>query len=174
MCSSLNHGLWLLFAVLQSTCVAAASEYDGTKQSEGGAKNGQPGIALEKLRRGPHKNSGKDLFAARAWGSEPHAISGVSQKSATDPVAVGSAVPPAAPVTPTAPPLPFTYMGKMVDEQSGKLVLYLAKGDVAYTVSSGDLIDDTYRVEAITDTELKLIYIPLNIKQILIIGGNNS
>ena len=65
-------------------------------------------------------------------------------------------------------------MGKMVDVESGKMVLYLAKGDVAYSVSEGDVIDGTYRVLTISDTELTLIYLPSNTRQTLFIGGSNS
>lgn len=170
-----NPGFWLLTAFLLQAGEASAVEDNAVRQTAGAAaqSDDHPGIALNRLKRGSKNRSGKNLFGTKSWGDEvPQAQAKPASVDATPPVPAPAA--PSGPVALTAPPVPFTYMGKMLDEQSGKLVLYLAKGDVAYTVGEGDVIDATYRVAAITDTELTLIYIPLNIKQILIIGGSNS
>jgi hypothetical protein len=123
-------------------------------------------IALDKLKRSSQKKAGKDLFGARSWGSTP-------RRSASSGAA--KVVPQEfAPVRAIAPPMPFSYMGKMVDEESGKLTLYLSKGDVPYTVSVGEVIDGVYRVEAVSETELTLIYLPLNTRQTITIGESDS
>jgi len=71
--------------------------------------------------------------------------------------------PPAPPPMPTAPPLPFTYMGRYEDPP--KLLVILAIGNKMYTVSAGEVIDENYRVDRITDSAVELVYLPLNISQ---------
>ncbi len=73
--------------------------------------------------------------------------------------------PPAPPPPPVAPPLPFTYLGRYVDVS--KLVVILAKGDRVYTVSEGEMIDGTYRVEKVADDTVDLVYLPMKITQSL-------
>lgn len=72
---------------------------------------------------------------------------------------------------PLAPPLPFTYMGKFEDTSSGKLVIYLAKGDQALQVSEGDTFDgNVYRLSKIEKGILVFDYLPLLTQQRLVIG----
>ncbi len=70
---------------------------------------------------------------------------------------------PQPPPIPTAPPLPFTYMGRYEDPP--KLLVILAIGNKMYTVSAGEVIDENYRVDRITDSAVELVYLPLNISQ---------
>lgn len=93
----------------------------------------------------------RDLFAAKSWYVPP------------------PPPPPAPPPPPSAPPMPYTFMGQFY-EDSGKLIVFLAKGDVAYTVSEGDVIDNLYKVESATPRQLVLVYLPLKIKQTLMTG----
>jgi hypothetical protein len=75
------------------------------------------------------------------------------------------------PPKPTAPPVPFTFMGRYEDASRSAVVVMLIKGDRLYTVSASDVIEDTYRVERIIDKTIELTYLPLNAKQSLPIGG---
>jgi hypothetical protein len=73
------------------------------------------------------------------------------------------------PPPPTAPPLPFTFIGKSVAD--GAWEVYLARGDRTYVVrDKGYVIDGTYRVESIAPPVLTLTYLPLNQIQQLNIG----
>ncbi|WP_371764712.1 hypothetical protein [Massilia sp.] len=73
------------------------------------------------------------------------------------------------PPPPTAPPLPFTFIGKSVGD--GAWEVYLARGDRTYVVrDKGAVIDGTYRVESIAPPVLTLTYLPLNQVQQLNIG----
>jgi len=73
------------------------------------------------------------------------------------------------PPPPTAPPLPFTFIGKSVGD--GAWEVYLARGDRTYVVrEKGAVIDGTYRVESIAPPVLTLTYLPLNQIQQLNIG----
>jgi len=80
--------------------------------------------------------------------------------------------PPAAaaapPPPPMAPPLPFTFIGKSVGE--GAWEVYLARGERTYIARANEVIDGTYRVDAIAPPVLTLTYLPLNQVQQLNIG----
>ena len=74
------------------------------------------------------------------------------------------------PVTPKAPPLPFVYMGKMLD---GKAVTaFVSLGGQTHLLHGGDTLRD-YRVEAISVKEITFVYLPLNEKQRLSFGSEN-
>lgn len=77
--------------------------------------------------------------------------------------------PPPPPPPPTAPPLPYKLMGSFQDPGQ-KLVVYLSRGDKLYSVSAGDILDGTYKVESINAGQLEMLYLPLNIRQNLRLG----
>jgi hypothetical protein len=64
-----------------------------------------------------------------------------------------------------APPLPFTYLGQMLDE--GRTTVFVQRGDDHYGLQPGLVIDDAYKVERITDTQVTFVYVPLGIRQVL-------
>ena len=72
------------------------------------------------------------------------------------------------PPPPMGPPLPFTFIGKSVGD--GVWEVYLARGDRTYTARTNEVIDGTYRVDAIAPPILRLTYLPLNQVQQLNIG----
>ncbi|MES2298820.1 MAG: hypothetical protein V4582_17375 [Pseudomonadota bacterium] len=76
--------------------------------------------------------------------------------------------PPPPPPPPSAPPLPFSFIGKAVSD--GHWEVYLARGDRTVVVHNKDVIDGTYRVDAIAPPVLSLTYLPLNQVQQLNIG----
>ena len=88
---------------------------------------------------------------------------------------VAPPAPPPAPVVfqpppaPTAPPLPFAYMGTYRSE--GAVPTYfLTSGDRVYDVKIGDTLDNTYSVDAVRSGQMLLTYIPLKIQQSLAVG----
>lgn len=109
------------------------------------------GLKMSSLLRTPRDQAASDLFAARSWYVPPPPPK------------------PLPPPPPSAPPLPFSFMGKMMDE--GKLTVYLSAQERNYVVRTGDTIDGTYKVEEVGARMLTLTYLPLNIKQTLMIGG---
>jgi hypothetical protein len=78
---------------------------------------------------------------------------------------------PAPPPPPSAPPLPFVYLGKMVNE--GKTTVFLTKQDRNYAIKEGDVVDGTYRIDSIKGSTIDLVYIPLDTKQTMAIGEQN-
>ena len=72
------------------------------------------------------------------------------------------------PPPPMAPPLPFLFLGKAAEK--GEWEVFLARGEKIYVVRKQDVIDGTYRVDAIVPPHLTLTYLPLNQVQQLNIG----
>lgn len=112
-------------------------------------------LALEKLQRAQSSEAEQveDIFKAKSWFVPP---------------------PPPKPVPPpppTAPPLPFKYMGKLVEE--GKLTVFISNQERNYAVKTGDTIDGAYRVDSVDPQRVLFTYLPLNMQQTLAIGGVN-
>lgn len=80
--------------------------------------------------------------------------------------------PPEPPPKPTAPPLPFQFVGKTEEVGSGNPLLYLANGNEFYTVRVGDKFAGSYQLERIEPGALVIRYLPLSIIQTLPIGTN--
>jgi hypothetical protein len=99
-----------------------------------------------------------DLFASQSWYVAPP-----PPPPPPPPRAAGPAP------APSAPPLPFQYLGKLDDSE--RLRVFLLRGERIHTVSVGDVIDGTYRVERIDGGQMTLIYLPLNISQTLSVGS---
>ncbi len=68
-----------------------------------------------------------------------------------------------APAKPTAPPLPFKYLGKMID--GDKLAVFVSRGDETYTLQPGQKLDDSYRVDQVGEESATFTYLPLKTKQ---------
>lgn len=97
-----------------------------------------------------------DLFAAQSWYVAP-----------PPPPAMTATAPPPPP-RPTAPPLPFKFIGKLDDRQA--LQVFLLRGEQVLVVREGDLIDKTYKVRRIDAERMTLVYLPLDIAQTLVVG----
>ena len=92
------------------------------------------------------------------------------QPGAADPFAPRSFAPPpkmahAAPSRPTAPPLPFAYLGKVID--GGKTSVFVGRGDENYSLEPGPTIGGTYRVDKITEHDVTFTYLPMKTRQTL-------
>ena len=96
------------------------------------------------------------LFSAHSWYVAP---------PPPPPVPVVYQPPPA----PTAPPLPFAFMGSFRTDGGGA-VYYLTAGDRVYDVKVGDTLDNTYSVDGVKSGQLLLTYMPLKIQQSLAVG----
>lgn len=116
---------------------------------------------LEQLAHRVVEGSGAGaLFAAHSWYVAP------PPPPPPPPPSAASLAPPA----PTAPPLPYQYIGSYTPEGQ-KPVFFLSKGDRVFDVHVGDTLESTYTVDGFNKTELLLTYKPLNIQQQLIVGS---
>lgn len=114
-------------------------------------------VELERLSR-------PDAEAAAATGNPFGAISWYVPPPPPPPAPPRYVPPP----PPTAPPMPFSFFGRY--EEGATQIILLVRGDRIYTVSAGDVIDNTYRVEGLAGGRLELTYLPLNIKQTISTG----
>jgi hypothetical protein len=76
-------------------------------------------------------------------------------------------VPP--PPVPVAPPLPFTFMGQLVENDQPQVML--VRDERLLTVRVGDAIDRNYRLESFKDRVLTFVYLPLDTRQTLNTGS---
>lgn len=120
------------------------------------------------------------MNAARAFGAcvcglvllGVHAAAAAQQRAAgkqCEPVAAAAFMPVRlalqAPPPASAPPLPFRYIGKLVQE--GRAEVWLMRGERHYSAVPGASLGRDYRVEQVTETEVLITYLPLDIQQSL-------
>jgi len=127
---------------------AERSERPAREGSATGNAEAAPAVRLDQLERRTAAAPAGDPFQAHSW--EP-ALAVVRRNLPPPP--------------PQAPPLPFTYLGKMVDGE--ETTVFLAASDRNYVARPGDTLDGRYRVEKIEEDGLALTYLPLGTKQVL-------
>jgi hypothetical protein len=110
-------------------------------------------IDLAKLERPEAGPPLADPFAPRAFGGEPR------------PQAA------AAPQKPPVPPLPFQYVGKVIED--GKQEVYVMRDDKLLAIASGQKIGNDYRVERISGKSITFTYLPLKTRQTLDLPAQN-
>lgn len=86
------------------------------------------------------------------------------------PQVAASAPPPVeAPPKPVAPPFPYAYMGALLED--GVRTVFLTKAERLVAVKVGDTVDGAYRVDQLTDRQLRLTYLPLEQPLVVSLGG---
>lgn len=101
----------------------------------------------------------RDLFPSKSWKPEVQMATVTEQPVAVAPVALA----------PAAPALPFQFVGRLDDRDDQQV--FLQSGEKLYVVRRGDVIDDLYRIEHISATELSMVYLPLHLSQTLSVGS---
>ncbi|MBS1130184.1 MAG: putative proline-rich transrane protein [Proteobacteria bacterium] len=79
------------------------------------------------------------------------------------------APPPPPPPEPVAPPLPFRYLGQLVED--GQTLVFIDHQGRNLTIKVGDQIDGRYAVEAVDGGKVVFVYLPLKQQQTLPIGA---
>lgn len=80
------------------------------------------------------------------------------------PVQVAPAPPPPAPVVeskPVAPPFPYRFFGQMVGVD-GKTLTFLSRDNALVPIKVGSVLDEVYRIDAMSGKQISLTYLPLN------------
>lgn len=72
------------------------------------------------------------------------------------------------PPPPTAPPLPFSFLGKKFE--NGKWEVFLGLQDNTYVVRDRDVLNQHYTIDAIHPPTMTITYTPLQQQQVLAIG----
>jgi hypothetical protein len=119
------------------------------------------GLDLTRLQRARSEGPGGDPFASRSF--KPAAP---PQRKELPPSAPVQAV---LPPPPSAPPVPFTYLGRLSEDN--RTTAFLTSGERNLVVKPGDVIDNSYRVDEVTDRVVQLTYLPLNVKQTVSTGA---
>ncbi len=114
--------------------------------------NGKPAVIKDLSPSG-------DLFGSRSWKPAPTLASVTEQPVNQTPVVQA----------PSVPPMPFQFVGKLDDHSD--LQVFLQSGEKIYVVRKGDVIDDIWRIERISDVELSFVYLPLHLSQTLSVGS---
>jgi hypothetical protein len=131
--------------------VASVAERQAQPQARG-EPAALPELQLDKLDRRAHAKPEGDPFGAKSWEEMARAEA-------------RRLAPPPQPPKPQAPPLPFTYMGKLIDDE--QTIVFLTKDDRNYILRRGDTIEGVYRVDEIDESAVTLTYLPLKTKQTL-------
>ncbi len=125
-------------------------------QEAAAAPGGDTGTAAQAGRfvlpeRPPLGEPRADLFGSHSWQPPPPKV---------------IAAPPPKPV---APPVPYRFAGQLIQGERPEVLL--AKGDSVIPVGKGDTLDGVYRVEAIGETQITLLYLPLKQTQTIPVFG---
>jgi len=118
----------------------------------GAVISGTESLRMADMDRHPSELSDVDPFAVKSW-------------------AVAASAAPVAPPPqpkPIAPPLPYSYAGK-IQEDDGRWMVYLVKGETSYEVHQGETFDSVYRLNTVGTAQLEIEYLPLSTKQALLI-----
>lgn len=170
---------WILAFAMVATLVASWVEWPATEvvqpvaarprdsskprelpaQTAGGPLSNSPTIPSrdgEKAMARARAESVKvDLFAPHQWQPPPKASAPVARHVAE---------------MAKAPPLPFQYIGKVMDGPD--IQVFVNHGTVTHLLRKGD-VQAGYKVEEITPSEMTLVYLQLNEKQRLTFGSAN-
>ena len=76
---------------------------------------------------------------------------------------------PSPPPSPRVPPVPFKYIGKLLE--GGVLTAYLSLGDRLIAVEPGVVIDQRYRIDSVEPRQILLTYLPLQAPQSIPAGA---
>jgi hypothetical protein len=156
---------WALLALLPSTVmIGAATDHEEVlpaavpaiemKLVQPKRIEEPPAFELTALRRDAKAGEPLDAFESRSWFVPPPA-------PPSAPARVELLLPPA----PTAPQLPFSFLGQYREDD--QLVILLMKGERMLLVRVGEVIDGNYSVEGIEGRLLTLLYLPLGVRQTL-------
>lgn len=96
----------------------------------------------------PHtvlNQANRDAFAPRDWTPPPPPPP--------------KALPPPPPPPPMAPPLPYRYVGKMLED--GHLMIFLDARGRTITVKGGEVLDGQWRVDGVEPRLIRFTFLPL-------------
>ena len=123
------------------------------------------GLDLSRLQRPRSAEPSDDLFGQTDFAPAPKPLPKRPIARPAEEIAAA----PVPPMPPAPPPVPFTYLGRLAE--GPQTTVFLAAGDRNLVVKTGDVIDNTYRVDEISERVLMLTYLPQNVKQPLPIGA---
>ena len=106
----------------------------------------------------------RDPFATRSFAARQPGQPAQPAPAASAPAPAAAAHALADPARET-PPLPFSYVGRMVDED--QTYLFLARGSDVFTAQAGQTFGAQWRIDQITDKAVVFTYLPHKTKRSL-------
>lgn len=141
--------------LVQPTQKESAAQTAGSAGDERVAARKPAEVAEQSALRERYAPQGVDLFSSHGW-QRQHLITPTPM--------------PRKPVMPKAPPLPFSYLGKMFDGE--ETLVFVSQGQRSHLLREGDVLEQ-YKVADISSEEITFVYTPLNEKQRLRFGKEN-
>lgn len=154
---------WIGFIGLSAALAWAPGHWFGQGLEEGVALSPRPASAaapqpaVSEVPGEESAHASGDLFPSQQWAAPSLAV--IAEPAVEAPPALA----------PSAPALPFQFIGRLGDRDG--LQVFLQDGEKLYVVRQGDVIDDTYRLDHVSATELGLVYLPLHQLQTLTLGS---
>ncbi|CAB1369757.1 hypothetical protein [Denitratisoma oestradiolicum] len=158
---------WILWGSLLVALV-------GTHWIDGGSTSAQSAVVealpahsgRSSLHAVVRSNEDSDILALASRQAAAQSVDLFAPKDWTPPL------PPPAPAgAPSAPPLPFMFLGKKLEAEQWQV--FLGRDERTYVAVEGDTMDELYRIESIRPPILTLRYLPLQQLQTLSIGDPN-
>lgn len=116
----------------------------------------KPSYPWQQINRELETKGIKDLFASHSWEEKQKVVK----------------IKPLPPPPPQAPPLPFTYMGKI--DQGDGVQVFLMQNNKVLTVNVGENVNNLWRLDAESDAGLTFTYIPLDKQKRMSKGASSS
>lgn len=171
--SAVRKEWWLLFAItLVAAWFAPDSELDPVKLSEHALRvstdtvtinrteptavireEGSPGRRLLRIQE-RSISGGDSVFAVPLW-NRPKPVE----------LQPAPAIPQLAQAAPSAPPLPFRFMGRYTED--GRPAVFLLQADQTWVAQEGEMVAGNYKVERIDSNSIHMRFLPLNVVQVL-------
>jgi len=159
---------WLVLGTLLLGTVAAAffveDEAAAPVESQRPARQGAPTRppASESLTQAP--TSSEPALASTVVEEAPASIDPFRSTSWY----VAPPLPP--PPKPSAPPLPFQFLGQLIEEDGTRV--FVSHQGQHLIIKAGDVIAGTYAVEEVAAGKVVFLYLPLKERQILATGSS--
>jgi hypothetical protein len=168
--------LILVFGVGAALAIAVPAAYDSNDSSgdsdisqsnrvsqNAASLNDRAGSAelpldLTTIKRTIPKNiQNSHLFQSKTWFKPPPPPPSLAAN--TNPV-------PVPPPEPTAPPIPFAFVGRMID--GNVVTLFLEKNGQHFAVKLNDIVDGNYQLVKISENDADFSYLPMKVTQQLV------
>lgn len=148
-----------------SVSAGARGESPGAAGATGRSRGATLSVSTQPLAADRALPSGnQNPFGLAAW--TPEARQAVE---AQDRAKRAASEPTPPPPPPMAPPLPFTFLGRLID--GDRRQVFLNHGQNTLIVGVGETIDQRYRVDRIESDTVHFTYLPLGQQQVLAIPG---
>lgn len=122
-------------------------------------------LPIDRLGKRQFNAKADDIFAMTSW--EPKRTPSIGSNENEQTFQTRQEQVKWTPPPPSAPPLPFEYLGRVISQ--GSVRIFLGLGDQVYVAGSGERINAEYRINRIREGTIELTYLPLSVRQILTI-----